>query len=142
MISSRLNAVTTLSDFKVVLTASRARAPAAGYGNRSRLLAIWQPLEADWQKAIGKSSGWSWHSVQACSLKTTRLKDNTASPSPPVVRLDSIKVSLLITCHPLLPHIQQTLDAISPLCRLVTARGFLTRTPSGAPGARTGRQCG
>jgi hypothetical protein len=88
-------AVTTLSDFKVVLTATReaghpllATVAAAGFrrsGSGWTLIAI---------KRIGKASGWFWFSVQTCSLKTTQLKNTT---SPPVVTFDSIKVSLLIT---------------------------------------------
>jgi len=91
-------AATTLSDFKVVLTATReARHPlratvtAAGYrrsGSHWALIAT---------KRIGQASGWFWFSVETCSLKTTQLKNNTVSPSPPVVTFDSIKVSLLIT---------------------------------------------
>lgn len=90
-------AVTTLSDFKVVLTASRepghpllATVTAAGYrrsGSHWTLIAT---------KRIGMASGWFWFSVQTCSLKTTQLKNNTVSPSPPVVTFDSITVSLLI----------------------------------------------
>lgn len=88
-------AVTTLSDFKVVLTATReaghpllATVTAAGFrrsGSGWTLIAI---------KRIGKASGWFWFSVETCSLTTTQLKNST---SPPVVRFDSIKVSLLIT---------------------------------------------
>src|SRR5215470_1761317 len=91
-------AATTLSDFKVVLTATRepghpllATVTAAGFqrsGNHWKLIA---------RKRIGKASEWFWFSVETCSLKTTQLKNNTVSPSPPVVRFDSIKVSLLIT---------------------------------------------
>jgi len=91
-------AVTTLSDFKVVLTATRdpghpllATVTAAGFrrsGSAWRLIAV---------KRIGKASGWFWFSVETCSLTATQLKNNTASPSPPVVRFDSITVSLLIT---------------------------------------------
>lgn len=91
-------AVTTLSDFRAVLTATRepghpflATVTAKGYrrsGSHWKLIAT---------KRIGKASGWFWFSVEACSLKTTQLKNNTVSPSPPVVRFDSVKVSLLIT---------------------------------------------
>lgn len=91
-------AVTTLSDFKVVLTATResghpllATVTAAGFrrsGGRWRLITV---------KRIGKVSGWFWFSVETCSLEATQLKNNTVSPSPAVVRFDSIKVSLLIT---------------------------------------------
>jgi hypothetical protein len=91
-------AVTTLSDFKVVLTATRelrhpylATVTATGYrrsGSGWKLIAT---------KRIGKASGWFWFSVQTCSLKTTQFKNNAVSPSPPVVRFDTIQVSLLIT---------------------------------------------
>src|SRR5215467_4275398 len=90
-------AVTTLSDFKVVLTATRepghpllATVTAAGFrrsGGGWQLIAV---------KQIGKTSGWFWFSVETCSLTATQLKNNTVSPSPPVVPFDSIKVSLLI----------------------------------------------
>jgi len=91
-------AASTLSDFKVVLTATRepghrllATVTAAGYrrsGSHWKLIA---------RKRIGKTSGWFWFSVQTCALTATQLKNNAVSPSPPVVRFDSIKVSLLIT---------------------------------------------
>jgi hypothetical protein len=35
--------------------------------------------------------------VQTCSVTATQLKNNTVSLSPPVLRSDSVKVSLLIT---------------------------------------------
>jgi hypothetical protein len=91
-------AITTLSDFKVVLTATReaghpllATVTASGFRRTSSgwaLIAV---------KRIGKASGWFWFSVQTCALKTTQFKNNTVSPSPAVVTFDSIKVSLLIT---------------------------------------------
>ena len=91
-------AVTTLSDFKVVLTATRepgnpllATVTAAGFrrsDNQWKLIA---------RKQIGKASEWFWFSVETCSLTATQLKNNTVSPSPPVVPFDSIEVSLLIT---------------------------------------------
>jgi hypothetical protein len=91
-------AVTTLSDFKVVLTATRepghpllATVTAAGFrrsGSHWTLIAT---------KRIGKASGWFWFSVETCSLTTTQLKNNTVSPSPPAVTFDSVRVSLLIT---------------------------------------------
>lgn len=91
-------AATTLSDFKVVLTATRepghpllATVTAAGY---RRTGSTWTPIAT---KRIGAAGGWFWSSVQACSLTTTQLKNNTVSPSPPVTAFDSIKVSLLIT---------------------------------------------
>jgi len=91
-------AVTTLSDFKVVLTATRepghpllATVTAAGFrrsGGGWQLIAV---------KRIGETSGWFWFSVETCSLTATQLTNNTVSPSPPVVPFDSIEVSLLIT---------------------------------------------
>jgi hypothetical protein len=91
-------AVTALSGFKVVLTATRAAGhplqatvTAAGYrrsGSGWKLIAT---------KRIGKASGWFWFPVETCSLTAIQLKNNTVSPSPPVVTFDSIKVSLLIT---------------------------------------------
>lgn len=90
-------AVTRLSDFKVVLTATRGSAhpllatvTASGY---RRTGGHWQLIST---KRIGDSNGWYWYPVAACSLTATQLKNNT-NPSPPVVRFDSIKVSLLIT---------------------------------------------
>jgi hypothetical protein len=91
-------AVATLSDFKVVVTATRepghpllATVTAAGY---RRSGSAWTLITT---KRIGKASGWFWFSVETCALTITQLKNNTVSPSPPVVRFDSIKVSLLIT---------------------------------------------
>jgi hypothetical protein len=91
-------AVSTVSDFKVVLTAIReprhpllATVTAAGY---RRAGSGWQLIAT---KQIGTASGWFWFSVDTCSLTTIQLKNNTISPSPPVVTFDSIKVSLLIT---------------------------------------------
>jgi hypothetical protein len=91
-------AATTLSDFKVVLTATKdpenpllATVTAAGYQRSS---SSWTLIAT---KRIGKASQWFWFSVGTCSLTTTQLKNNTASPSPAVVTFDSIKVSLLAT---------------------------------------------
>jgi hypothetical protein len=96
--AQRRLAATSLSDFKVVLTATRepghpplATVTAAGY---RRSGGRWQPIAT---RRIGKASGWFWFSVQTCSLTTTQLKNNTVSTSPPVVTSDSIKVSLLVT---------------------------------------------
>ncbi len=91
-------ATAVLSDFKVVLTATRepghpllATVTAAGFrrtGSHWTLIAT---------KRIGKASGWFWFSTQTCSLTTTQFQNNKVSPSPPVVRFDAIKISLLIT---------------------------------------------
>jgi hypothetical protein len=91
-------AATTLSEFRVVVTATRepghpllATVTAAGF---RRSGSHWQLIA---RKRIGKASGWFWFAVQTCSLQTTQFKNNTTSPSPAVVRFDSIKLSLLIT---------------------------------------------
>jgi len=91
-------AAATLSDFKIVLTATQepgdpllATVTAAGY---QRSGSGWTLIAS---KRIGKASQWFWSSVGTCSLETTQLKNNTASPSPAVVTFDSIKVSLLAT---------------------------------------------
>jgi hypothetical protein len=89
-------AVTTLSDFKVVLTATRkghslmATVTAAGY---QRSGSHWTPIAT---KRIGKAGGWFWFSVDTCSLTVTQIK-NTKTGNPPAVAFDSAKVSLLIT---------------------------------------------
>ena len=96
--SQRQLAATTLSDFKVVLTATQdtgnpllATVAAAGY---QRSGSGWTLIAT---KRIGKASQWFWFSVGTCSLETTQLKNNTVSPSPAVVTVDAIKVSLLAT---------------------------------------------
>jgi hypothetical protein len=89
-------AVTTLSSFKVVLTATRspgtAPAPmatvtAAGY----------RPTSGGWKlittQRIGKASGWFWYSTAVCSLTVTQLKPEPSSAAPS----DTITVSLLET---------------------------------------------
>ena len=88
-------AVTALSDFKVVLTASRepghpllATVTAAGF---RRSDGGWTLIAT---KRIGQASEWSWFATQTCSLRVTQFKNST---SPSVVRFDSISVSLLIT---------------------------------------------
>lgn len=85
-------AVSALSSFKVVLTATRgpgqppmATVTAAGYrraGTHWKLIA---------KKRIGKANEWFWFSVQTCSLTTTQLRGEPPTAS------DSIEVSLLIT---------------------------------------------
>jgi ABC-type amino acid transport substrate-binding protein len=86
-------AVTTLSNFKVVITATRgpghppmATVTAAGYrrsGTHWKLIAT---------KRIGTANQWFWFSVDTCSLTTTQLQGVT-----PTTRVASIKISLLIT---------------------------------------------
>src|SRR5262252_3823462 len=89
--------VTTLTRFKVVLTAIRggpghrlqATVTANGYrysGGHWALIAA---------KRVGPVNGWQWSSVDTCSLTVTQFKAN-AQPSPPVIPFDSMKASLLL----------------------------------------------
>ncbi|MGO9080029.1 MAG: hypothetical protein ACLQDY_13445 [Streptosporangiaceae bacterium] len=87
-------AVTTLSSFKVVLTATRspgtgpgpaATVTAAGYRHTSR---GWKLIAT---KRIGKASRWSWYATEVCSLTVTQLKPEPSSAAPS----DTITVSLL-----------------------------------------------
>jgi Protein of unknown function (DUF4232) len=87
-------AVTTLSRFKVVLTATRspgtrpgpaATVTAAGYRHTPR---GWKLIAA---KRIGKASGWSWYATEVCSLTVTQLKPEPSSAVPS----DTITVRLL-----------------------------------------------
>ena len=90
-------AATTLTYFKVILTATRggpghpqsATVTAAGY---RRSDSHWKLIAT---KRIGKANGWLWGDVDTCSLTTTQFQANP-SPPPPVSTLDSIKVSLLL----------------------------------------------
>jgi hypothetical protein len=92
-------AVTTLSSFKVVLTATRslgtapgpmATVTAAGYRHKSR---GWKLIAT---KRIGGAAGWFWGPATVCSLTETQLKP-TPTGSPSAVTWDSITVSLLET---------------------------------------------
>ncbi len=86
-------AVTTLSQFKVVLTITRGpghppmgTVTAAGY---RRADTHWRLIS---RKRIGKANGWFWFSTETCSLTTTQFKGVA-----PTRAVDSITVSLLIT---------------------------------------------
>ena len=88
--------MTTLSSFKVVLTATRspgtepgpmATVTAAGYRHTSR---GWKLIAT---KRIGQHSGWYWFPAEVCSLTVTQLKPLPSSAAPS----DTITVSLLIT---------------------------------------------
>jgi hypothetical protein len=90
-------AVSTLSNFKVVLTAIRknehslmATVTAAGY---QRSGSHWRLIGA---QSVGSAGGWFWFSVDTCSLTVTQLK-NTKTGNPPAATFDSAKVSLLVT---------------------------------------------
>lgn len=90
--------VVTLSAFKVVLSVRRggpghtyqATVTAKGY---ERSGSGWKLIAA---RRIGKADSWEWFSVGTCALTATQSKNNV-EPSPPVVRYDSIRVSLLFT---------------------------------------------
>jgi len=89
--------VTTLAQFKVVLTATRG-----GPGHRLQATVTtkgyrrsggqWTLIAA---KRVGPVNGWEWFSVDTCALTATQFTDNT-QPSPPVLPRDSMKVSLLL----------------------------------------------
>ena len=87
-------AVATLSDFRVVITATRvpgfppaAKVTAAGY---RRVGSHWKLISV---KRIG--GRWFWGPVETCSLTTTQLRNFS---KPPMVRaVRSVTVSLLIT---------------------------------------------
>ncbi|SRR5712691_7799743 len=83
-------AVTRLSNFKVVLTATRepdlqATVTAAGYRHTSR---GWKLIAT---KRIGKAAQWSWFATEVCSLSATQLVPLPSSAKA----ADSITVSLL-----------------------------------------------
>lgn len=88
--------VTTLTNFKVVLTAARggpghrlqATVTAKGY---RRSAGHWTLIAA---KRVGPVNGWEWFSVDTCSLTVTQFKPN--SPSPPFIPFDSMKASLVL----------------------------------------------
>jgi len=88
--------VTTLTHFKVVLTAARG-----GPGHRLQATVIakgyrrsaghWTLIAA---KRVGPVNGWEWFSVDTCSLRVTQFKPN--APSPPFIPFDSMKASLVL----------------------------------------------
>jgi hypothetical protein len=75
-------AVTRLSDFKVVMTATRvgtsldATVTASGYRHTAH---GWHLIST---KRIGKAASWSWFATQVCSLKVTQFKPEPSSASP------------------------------------------------------------
>jgi hypothetical protein len=87
--------VTTLSHFKVVLTATRGgpghrlQATVAARGYR-RSASGWKLIAA---KRIGRVNGWEWFGVDSCSLSVTQFKPH--QPSPPFIPFDSMNVSLV-----------------------------------------------
>jgi hypothetical protein len=83
-------AVSTLSNFKVVLTATRGagnppKATVTASGFR-RHAGHWDLIST---QRVGKAGQWFWFSVNTCSLTTTQFRRTT--------RVASIKVSLLAT---------------------------------------------
>jgi hypothetical protein len=89
--------VTTLSQFKVVLTATRG-----GPGHRLQATVTangYRYADGHWAliaaKRVGPANGWQWSAVDTCSLALTQFANN-AQPSPPVIPSDSMKVSLLL----------------------------------------------
>jgi hypothetical protein len=91
-------AVTTLSNFRVVLTATRS--PGTGPGPMATITAAgYRHTAHGWKliatKRIGASGRWSWYATEVCSLTVTQLKPGPPSGSPAAVQWDSITVSLL-----------------------------------------------
>lgn len=86
-------AVSTLSNFRVVLTATRgsgtppnATVTATGY---RRHAGHWDLIST---QRIGKPGGWSWLAVNTCSLTATQFRSRPSSQ-----RVASIRVTLLAT---------------------------------------------
>lgn len=94
-------AVTTLSDFKVVLIATRDPGPEPGENLMATVTAAgYRQTSHGWKliatKRIGGATGWFWGPATVCSLTETQLKP-TPTGSPSAVTWDSITVSLLET---------------------------------------------
>jgi hypothetical protein len=93
-------AVTTLSWFKVVLTATREPGPEPGENANATITAAgYRHTAHGWKliatKRIGRARGWAWYATDVCSLTVTQLKPGPPSGSPAAVQWDSITVSLL-----------------------------------------------
>ena len=91
-------AVTTLTSFKVVLTATRS--PGTGPGPMATITAAgYRHTAHGWKliatKRIGAAGRWSWYATEVCSLTVTQIKPGPPSGSPPAVPWDSMAVSLL-----------------------------------------------
>jgi invasion protein IalB len=87
-------AVTTLSNFEVVLTATRS--PGTGSAPAATVTAAgFRHTSGGWQliatKRIGKANGWSWFATQVCSLTVRQFKPEPSSAK----NLDAVRVSLL-----------------------------------------------
>ena len=91
-------AVTALSNFKVVLTATRS--PGTGPGPTATITAAgYRPTAHGWKliatKQIGAADRWSWYATEVCSLTVTQTKQGPPPGSPAAVPWDSVTVSLL-----------------------------------------------
>jgi hypothetical protein len=91
-------AVTALSDFEVVLTATRS--PGTGPEPTATITAAGYRHTTDgWKliatKRIGAAGRWSWYATEVCGLTVTQTKPGPKSGSPAAVQWDSITVSLL-----------------------------------------------
>ena len=87
-------AVTTLSGFKVVLTATRS--PGTGPDPAATVTAAgYRPTAKGWKliaiKRIGTARKWSWYATEVCSFTVTQLKPQPSSAA----NSDTITVSLL-----------------------------------------------
>lgn len=89
--------LTTLTHFKLVLTATRG-----GPGHRLQATVTangYRYADGHWAliaaKRVGPANGWQWSSVDTCSLTVTQFTGNT-QPSPPFLPFDSMKASLLL----------------------------------------------
>jgi len=87
--------VTSLSDFKVVVTVTRgpagsppmATVSATGYKSTAH---GWASIGT---RRIGKADQWFWYATAVCAVRVTQYKGEDSTE----VRSDTIKVSLLIT---------------------------------------------
>jgi hypothetical protein len=93
----RTIATTTLTQFKVVLVATRG--PSSGGAPSATVTATgYKHSSAGWKvistKTIGQPGQWFWYPVQACSLTATELATTSSGTTTPVA---AIKASLLVT---------------------------------------------
>jgi len=89
----RLLGVTTLTNFRVVLTATQAShtsgpsatVTAAGYRHTAH---GWKLISV---QRIGRPGGWSWFATEVCSLRTAQFRPEVSTATP----ANSITVRLL-----------------------------------------------
>jgi hypothetical protein len=88
-------AVTTLPDFRVVLTATRSN---TGPYSATVTAAGYRPAARGWRliavKRIGAAGQWGWYSTGVCSFTVTQSKPSPPPGSPSIVPWDSVTVSL------------------------------------------------